>query len=93
MKPTITNKQAGYDAEAQAKNYLEQTGHTIVATNWYNRWAEIDIITQKEQRIYFVEVKSRRSLMQGSGLEYITPKKLKQMQFACEMWVAENDWD
>jgi Holliday junction resolvase-like predicted endonuclease len=25
-------------------------------------------------------------------MDYITPKKLKQMVFAADMWVNENDW-
>ena len=25
-------------------------------------------------------------------MEYITPAKLKQMHFAAESWVNENDW-
>jgi hypothetical protein len=29
---------------------------------------------------------------QGSGLEYITAKKLKQMRFAAEAWVRDRNW-
>jgi Holliday junction resolvase-like predicted endonuclease len=43
--------------------------------------------------VYFVEVKYRASPKQGSGIEYITPKKLKQMELAAEFWVADNSWD
>jgi Holliday junction resolvase-like predicted endonuclease len=40
--------------------------------------------------IYFVEVKYRNSDKWGSGIDYITPKKLQQMQFAAEFWMAKQ---
>ena len=43
--------------------------------------------------MHFIEVKYRKTGAQGSGLEYVTPKKQQQMRFAAEMWVAENGWD
>jgi Holliday junction resolvase-like predicted endonuclease len=36
-------------------------------------------------------VKYRRNANQGSGLEYVTSKKLEQMRFAAENWVAVHD--
>jgi Holliday junction resolvase-like predicted endonuclease len=42
--------------------------------------------------MYFVEVKYRSSNEYGSGLEYITPSKLKQMAYAASRWVAEHTW-
>jgi len=42
--------------------------------------------------VYFIEVKYRKTDQFGSGLEYITPKKLQQMRFAAEMWLSQNDW-
>ncbi len=88
----MSNYASGHDAEQQAAEYLKSLGFEIVDINWKTRWCEIDIIASKSKRIYFVEVKSRRSLMQGSGLEYVTSKKLKQMGFAAEMWVKDNAW-
>ncbi len=89
----MTNKQTGYEAEGRAAVYLRQQGYEIIDTNWHNRWAEIDIIARKDNRVYFVEVKYRHTGAQGSGLDYITPKKLKQMSFAANMWVADNSWN
>lgn len=88
----MTNKQAGYDAEAKAADYLESQGFEIIDQNWHTRWCEIDIIAKKDKRLYFVEVKYRRSGAQGRGLDYITSGKLRQMSFAAEMWVGNNKW-
>ena len=80
----------GREAERLAADYLKKKHHKILAQNWRSRWCEIDIISQRWGRIYFVEVKYRANSASGSGLEYITPKKLQQMRFAAEFWIAQN---
>jgi Holliday junction resolvase-like predicted endonuclease len=42
--------------------------------------------------VYFTEVKYRSSSDWGDGFSYITPKKLKQIKFAAEMWLNNQDW-
>ncbi len=43
--------------------------------------------------MYFVEVKYRSSPDQGSGFDYITPAKLRQMSRAADSWVLINRWN
>lgn len=88
----MSNYVAGHNAEKRAAKYLETQGFKIRELNWKTRYCEIDIVAEKGGSIYFVEVKYRRSAAHGIGLEYITPKKLKQMQFAAEMWVQNYNW-
>lgn len=90
----------GRAAEQAAIDYLIKEKWELVDRNWRNRWCEIDIIMKTSQRahfkrtqvLHFVEVKYRSNLLFGSGLEYITSKKLKQMQLAAENWLVENSW-
>lgn len=88
----MTNFAHGREAEATAAKYLESLGYAIRAQNWRTRRCEIDIVAEKGRIIYCVEVKYRQNAAQGSGLEYITPKKLRQMHYAAETWAAENGW-
>lgn len=88
----MTNFSHGHDAEAAAVEYLKQNNYEILDQNWRTRYCEIDIVVKKAKTIYFVEVKYRVSNAQGMGFDYITPKKLKQMRFAAEMWVQEHNW-
>lgn len=88
----MSNYAAGHDAEKRAAKHLESLGFKIRDINWKTRYCEIDIVAEKNKTIYFVEVKYRRNTAQGIGLEYITPRKLKQMQFAAEMWVQTHTW-
>jgi len=91
----------GRQAEAVAAEYFADHGYKILSTNWRNRWCEIDIVAQKRSSrlfrrqniIYLIEVKYRRSSLQGSGLEYVTTRKRQQMEFAARHWQSENDWN
>jgi uncharacterized protein (TIGR00252 family) len=82
--------EVGRRAEQVAAAYLRRRGYQVVAQNWRTRWCEIDLIVRKGSCIYFVEVKYRGSTAQGSGLEYITNRKLEQMHFAAEFWLAQH---
>ena len=90
----MTNYTHGHEAEKHAADYLKKLGYKIVELNWRRPRAEIDIVAKKKHGpVTFVEVKYRESTRQGNGLDYITTRKLEQMQFAAELWVAENRYD
>ncbi|QQS18441.1 YraN family protein [Candidatus Saccharibacteria bacterium] len=89
----MTNYATGHQAEKVAAEYLQTKGYTIIELNWRHARAEIDIIAQKRPRFHrpgplvFFEVKHRKTDHQGRGLDYITPKKIQQMQFAAQLYV------
>lgn len=86
----------GRQAERATATFLRQHGFTILQQNWRTRWCEIDLIARKTQAIYFIEVKYRATNRQGAGLDYITPRKYQQMQFAAEFWLGRygrNDFE
>ena len=83
----------GHKAEAAVAGALQERGYKILGLNWKTKLCEIDVIAQKDKIVYFVEVKYRAASGQGSGFEYITPKKLNQMQFAARLWNQTNDWN
>lgn len=82
----------GNQAESVAADYLIGIGHEILDRNWRTRVCEIDIVSSYRGVIHFVEVKYRSTQGQGTGLDYITPKKLTQMQFAAQCWVEDAKW-
>lgn len=88
-----TNYSSGHQAEKAAATYLEEHGYQIQELNWKTPFCEIDIVAQKEGAVYFIEVKYRANSSQGTGLDYITPKKLKQMMFAAESWLQEKRFE
>lgn len=83
----------GNTGEDRACEYLVTHKFQIVARNWKTSRCEIDIIAKKQGRVYFVEVKSRRSSAYGGGIAAITAQKIRQMSFAAEYWVQVHQWD
>jgi putative endonuclease len=88
----MNSTRTGHRAEEAAKVYLEMRGYKIIEQNYRRSRCEIDIVAQKGDVMYFVEVKYRRTDDHGSGLEYVTQTKLRQMQFAADTWVDEYKW-
>lgn len=82
----------GIKAEQAVADYLEQEGYEVIDRNWRTKVCEIDLIAQKSQIIYFIEVKYRRDDAQGDGFEYITSQKLHRMNFAGEIWKQHYNW-
>ncbi|MFZ2544935.1 MAG: ribonuclease HII [Candidatus Saccharimonadales bacterium] len=80
------NNYMGSIAETEAVNHLVRNGHEIIERNWKTKYCEIDIVSTKNEIVYFTEVKYRKSSQQGGGLAAITPKKLNQMKFAAKLY-------
>ena len=59
VKPHKNTTSIGQKAEQSVADYLESHGHTIIARNHKTFFYEIDIISTKDNYIYFTEVKYR----------------------------------
>jgi putative endonuclease len=57
------HNETGQIGEGIAANFLAKKGHSVVFRNYRRKWGEIDIISEKDNEIHFVEVKtvSRKS--------------------------------
>lgn len=89
-KPSNNSTASGQHAEQIVANYLEANGHKIVAHNCKTKTYEIDLISTKDQRIYFTEVKYRQNASHGSGLDQITAAKLARMRYAANKYLTTH---
>ena len=55
---TSKTQQTGELGENIACKFLVKQGFAIVERNYTKKWGEIDIIAKKEEKLYFIEVKS-----------------------------------
>jgi len=85
-----TTRQIGDKGEQVAADWLVADGHEIIERNWRTRYCEIDIVSKKDNVLYFTEVKYRKNDNFGDGLAAITNKKQQQMRFSAEMFIAKN---
>jgi ribonuclease HII len=87
---SITTKDIGDAAEESVADYLRSQGHKVLERNWRTKFCEIDIVSKKDDVLYFSEVKYRKSSIQGGGLAAITAKKQQQMKFAAEYYAVSK---
>lgn len=90
-KPEKVSQTAGRIAENAAAEFLKQHDHQVIVRNWKTKFCEIDIISEHNKILYFTEVKYREKSTFGDGLDAITPKKLKQMKFAAELFLTKHN--
>ena len=81
-KQKTATKQLGDRGEQVVVDYLEASGHEIVARNYKTNLFEVDIISQKAQVLYFTEVKYRSGRDFGEALDFIDKKKQQKMHLA-----------
>ena len=86
----ITTKQLGDRGEQVVVDYLEASGHEIVARNYKTKLFEVDIISRKNEMLYFTEVKYRGGSDFGAGLDFIDQKKQQKMRLAVEGFMTAN---
>ena len=85
-----TTKQLGDQGEQMVVDYLETSGHEIVARNYKTKLFEVDIISQKNEMLYFTEVKYRSDHDFGEALDFIDKKKQQKMHLAVEGFMATH---
>jgi putative endonuclease len=78
----------GRYGEQMAMSFLLGKDYRILNQNWAYGRAEIDLIAFKDEKIIFVEVKTRRSAAHGEPEEFVNWKKEQQLEFASREYIA-----
>lgn len=86
----MTRRQIGMDAEQQARSWLQQQGLHHLASNWYCRLGEIDLIMRDGDSVVFVEVKYRRTRQFGGALASVTRSKQRKIMAAAGIWLSRQ---
>lgn len=83
----------GERGEAIALAFLQKKGYKILESNWRFQKAEIDLITEFENQLVVVEVKTRTSEEFESPKEAVTIAKQKRIVKAADAFIQERDID
>ena len=87
-----TSTATGRMAEEIAAGYLSKVHNMqLIDKNWRTRTCEIDLVMQKDNDLYFIEVKYRKNQLTGGGLSSITPNKHSRMISAAEEWLQNHE--
>lgn len=83
-------QQTGTDGEVYARHWLMQKGYIIRETNWRYGRAEVDIIAEKEEKLIFIEVRSRKDYAFGFPEETISNRKKKLYSLAANEYIHRH---
>lgn len=86
------NKDLGKHGEDIAAAWLQKNGYQILLRNWKFSRYEIDIVAQKENCVYAIEVKTRNSIGYGFPEQSITPSKQKNILAASTALMEEREF-
>jgi putative endonuclease len=81
---------AGGWAEQRALRLLQQRGWRLRDRNWRCRWGELDLVLEKPNRLLVVEVKGRRSGVDGWGTGSLRRGKRVRLERAWRCWLQAH---
>lgn len=85
------SKDFGNDGETIARRYLEKNGYEILDTNWRVGHLEADIIAYKDERIIFVEVKTRKDDSHGTPDQFVDRSKQRAYIKIANAYMIQNN--
>lgn len=85
------HNELGEKGEFLAARHLEEKGYTIKFRNYRTGRLEIDLIAEKNDRIVFVEVKTRENTHLGEPELAVNKKKQAQIIKAANAFFQETD--
>ncbi|MCJ0904827.1 YraN family protein [Rhodococcus sp. ARC_M6] len=80
----------GARGEDLATEFLIDAGLDIVERNWRCRYGELDVIATEDDRIVFIEVKTRSGLGYGSPAEAVTFAKRRRIRVLALQWLGDS---
>ncbi len=85
----------GKRGEDLAALHLYQEGYEILVRNWRYKRAEIDIIARYQDKLIFVEVKTKSYDFYGDPAESVTTKKEELMLHAAAAYCEQvgHEWE
>ncbi len=86
------NNELGLEGEKLATDFLKSKGYEIIENNYRYRRAEIDIITEHNGTLVFVEVKTRSNNNYGEPEHAVDDHKAVNIREAAENYIFINDW-
>lgn len=84
-------KKTGTEGEDIACRYLTEKGHVVLKRNWRVGHLEIDLITLADDGIHFVEVKTRRTPVQGRPQDSVNAAKQRNMANAAKRFLNSRE--
>lgn len=91
MPAPAENREKGDRAEAIVQEYLTDNKFKLKKVNFhFGKLGEIDVVAEKNNRIHFIEVRSRYSRDTIDPIHTLNPKKRNSLRKAAEGYLYVN---
>jgi putative endonuclease len=81
----------GKRGEDYAAQFLAAHGYVVFERNWHCLVGELDLVTERDGQVIFVEVRTRQTDRLGTPEESITPAKRAKLIAAAQTYLDEHD--
>ncbi len=86
-----TRQEVGRFGEEAVSSYLQNKGFVILARNWHaGRYGEIDIVAQKADELFIVEVKAKHWPCWLKPETMVNSSKLVKLKISAESFVLQH---
>lgn len=85
------HNETGKIGEELAKDYLLKKGYRILDINWIFNHKEIDIVASNDNKIIFIEVKTRSNTVFELPKEAVTIRKQKNLVYAADAYLQQKE--
>ncbi len=92
LRESLSPGRLGPRGEELAARHLKGLGYRILARNYRVKGGEADILAADGGRIVVVEVKTRRSTSFGTPAEAVTPRKMRRVLLAGQVFCRRNGY-
>lgn len=87
----MDKQETGRHGEMIAVDFIMRSGFTIIETNHYTRFGEVDIVAMCDGVYHFIEVKTRLGDQFGSALESLTEKKITSFIRTVQSYIKKKN--
>ena len=82
--------ETGKIGEEEAVKFLKKNKYKIIERNFRTKFGEIDIIAKKGKEIFFIEVKTRKTISFGYPEESVDGRKLNKIKKVALYYIQKN---
>ena len=82
--------ETGKIGEDEAVKFLKKNKYKIIERNFRTKFGEIDIIAKKGKEIFFIEVKTRKTISFGYPEESVDERKLNKIKKVALYYIQRN---
>jgi putative endonuclease len=90
---SLYQKNLGKIGEDLALDFLKSHSFSVLERNFRSKFGEIDIISEKDHCLYFIEVKTRSNTDFGKPYESVNKRKIYHIKKAAQYYLLKNKFE